>query len=206
MCQEIVPACAPGACASGEYCRDLDYNDAPVGLCAARAGLGAPCDYGFAGSCVDGAYCSAAGGTRRCAPIAGAGEKCEHAAGSCGPDGYCDALGTCAAIIPAGGACPSTDACAAGSFCNEAKLCEARRPAGGACRPSGYVCKSGACRARSLECQKGLRCAPSGPTGACFAAYDCGVGAGVDCCVGPDNTGACKIDLTCQAPLGVCAP
>lgn len=205
-CQKLGPPCAPESCAAGEYCVDIDYNGLARGLCKRTAQADAPCEHGVAGSCVDGMYCGVvAGDLHRCKPIAQLGQDCELAAGSCGPGRFCKLAGGCMESVTAGGACATTSECAVGLFCNEGKQCEALRGVGGACRPAGSSCLNGTCKATGFECQKGMSCVPSGSTGACFAGYDCGLGSGKSCCVGPGNQGTCKTDLGCLAPLGVCA-
>lgn len=205
VCKKLVPSCATaGACATTEFCADITYNSVDMGVCEERALPDAPCQFGIAGSCVDGYFCGGMGGVHHCTKIPKAGEPCETAAGSCGPGMYCAASG-CATSLAAGATCADSRECQTGLFCSEAKLCEAFHAVGGACRSNGYSCTNGVCFATSLECQKGLVCAPSGPKGACFSSNDCGVGAGISCCVGANNQGACSSVAFCPGPMGVCA-
>lgn len=205
VCNKLVPKCTATACADTEHCTDITYNDVDMGYCEARALPDAPCEYGVERSCVDGHYCSEKNKVHRCAKVAALGADCEIAAGSCGPGNYCAGTKGCAPSLAAGATCADTRECQTGLFCTEAKVCEAYHPVGGTCRSSGYSCTNGKCYATALECEKGLACAPSGPTGECFSAYQCGISAGISCCVGANNEGKCGGSAFCPGPMGVCA-
>ena len=188
--------CAPGLTCQSDVCK------IPVGAsCAASPS-----------SCVAGAECRGAGGSKTCAPTpAKLGETCS-ATVKCASGLACDA-GVCK--IPRGQDCTANPTqCAAGLSCDgkrAAKRCITYKPAGMRCPANEdfWICAPGlTCQADVCKIPLGSNCSAS-PT-SCIAGAECrGAGGSKTCAPTPAKLGeTCNVSTKCATGLtcdsGVC--
>jgi hypothetical protein len=194
-------------CGPALHCHD--------GVCAERAGDGAPCD---TVPCGEGLRCVLAADELRCRPSRALGESCAGL-DDCDDGLGCDVTGTCVDALSRGAPCRAADECEGSDFCGPDQQCTARVGSGGACvggdcQPD-HVCAFDAdamadtCQPRANAgdacdpgiCAPGLWCEHASGGNRCAVVSEVG-----GSCAGPDSwalSSRCSSDAFCS-DAGVC--
>ena len=184
-----------GTIADGGGC--LEYNECASGYCSVNFELNSCA----AGTCVP------------AAPIVSLGGACASGTDRCTDGAFCNSSGVCVQLLAAGGACDSTDDCAAGLSCANS-LCTPRAELGKPCvtdddcaslgtycqgAPGATVCSAPAGRGQSCvyaDCISELYCNPTTQLCGDFVAI------GQPCLPGGEIN--CVAGATCDSSTALC--